>query len=115
MRRQPQFAQHIGEAKSVDQPKGKGDRPAVIRALEPEIFRRDVHDAQGDARLDPLARQADDFEGRQAEGDAVGHSKGRDDLDQTEQPTADHNQRQQKQDMVVAEENVLHPEGRKLE
>ena len=107
--RQPQLAQHIGEAKPMHQPKGKGDYPAVFHALEPKVFRRDVHDAQGNASLDPLTRQADDFKGRQAEGDAVGNGEGRYYLDQTEQPSPHHNQRQQKHDVVVAEENVLHP------
>ena len=98
----------------MHQAEEEGDDPSQVRAAQPEVLQRHVGDAEGDAGLDQAARQLHHLERRQNQRDAVGQCERGDDLDQIDQPASDHDQGQQKHDVIVAQEDVFHPERGEL-
>ena len=106
---QAKIPQHIGEAKAVDEPEDEGEHPAMVNALNPEVLRRDVGDAEGDPRLDQTIRKGDNLECGQDECNAVSYRESRDNLDENPQSPADDDEGEEEHDVVVADEDVLDP------
>ena len=100
------------DKKAVDQSEGERQQPAAFRlpAAQQEILDTDKNDRAGDQRFDDARRQRNKGERREREREGMGQGEACDDAGHGGETPARHDQPEQEEQMVIADQDVVHPE-----
>ena len=114
--RQIHLAKHVREPEAVDQAERKGDPRARVAAAgaDQQVVGAHVDDAERDGRLDGARRRDDHAQRRQRQRDAVRYRKRGDDQQQLLEGAAQQQQADEKQQMIGADQNVVHARRHEL-
>ena len=104
-----EIAEDAVETETVHQSEAPRQQPAMAKAHSDQILDRHTGDAQGDEGLHQARRQVHYTGPGKGEGTAVRDREGHHHLDDLPEPRVHDEQREQKQNMDVADQDVLDP------
>jgi hypothetical protein len=108
--RQPELAQHVGEAETVHQAEDERNPGTRVAAMPADqVVSADEDDTQRDRRLDQACRWRHDAERRQRQRDAVPDGERGDDASERCPAAAEEQQSDEEQDVVWSDQDVLNP------